>query len=76
MNPRKTCLIRARAYEIIERDRTKLWKEQAKHSSLRPTRSAGRIIGLILLLGVCSINVKKGDFTTLIKRLGFAAPAH
>lgn len=36
----------------------------------------GRIIGLLLALGVCSVSVRKGDFTTVIKRLGLAAPAH
>jgi len=36
----------------------------------------GRIVGLLLLLGVCSVSVKKNDFTTVIKRLGLAAPAH
>ena len=36
----------------------------------------GRIIGLLLVLGVCSVSVKKDDFTTIIKRLGLAAPAH
>ena len=36
----------------------------------------GRIVGLLLLQGVCSVNVRKDDFTTIIKRLGLAAPAH
>jgi len=36
----------------------------------------GRIIGLLLLLGLCSVSVKKDDFTTVIKRLGLAALAH
>ena len=36
----------------------------------------GRIVGLLLLLGVCSVSVRKDDFTTIIKRLGLAAPAH
>ena len=36
----------------------------------------GRVIGLLLLLGLSSISVKKDDFTAIIKRLGLAAPAH
>lgn len=36
----------------------------------------GRIVGLLLLLGVSSVSVRKDDFTTVIKRLGLAAPAH
>lgn len=36
----------------------------------------GRIVGLLLLLGVSSVSVRKDDFTTIIKRLGLAAPAH
>ena len=36
----------------------------------------GRIVGMLLLLGVCSVSVRKDDFTTIIKRLGLAAPAH
>jgi hypothetical protein len=36
----------------------------------------GRVIGLLLLLGLCSVSVKKDDFTTIIKRLGLAAQAH
>ncbi len=36
----------------------------------------GRIVGLLLLLGLCSISVRKDDFTAIIKRLGLAAPAH
>jgi hypothetical protein len=36
----------------------------------------GRIVGLLLLLGLCSVSVKKDDFTAIIKRLGLAAPAH
>jgi len=36
----------------------------------------GRIIGLLILLGICVVNVRKGDFATIIKRLGLAAPTH
>jgi len=36
----------------------------------------GRIIGLLLLLGVCSVDVKKDDFAKVIKRLGLSAQAH
>jgi hypothetical protein len=36
----------------------------------------GRIVGLLLLLGVCSVDVKKDDFAKVIKRLGLAAQAH
>ena len=36
----------------------------------------GRIIGLLLLLGVCSVGVKKDDFAKVIKRLGLAVQAH
>jgi hypothetical protein len=36
----------------------------------------GRIVGLLLLLGLCSVSVKKRDYTTIEKRLGLAAPAH
>jgi hypothetical protein len=36
----------------------------------------GRIVGLLLLLGVCAVSVKKDDFAQVIKRLGLAAPAH
>jgi hypothetical protein len=36
----------------------------------------GRVIGLLLLLGVCSVSVKKDDFTAIIKRLGLAGLAH
>jgi hypothetical protein len=36
----------------------------------------GRIVGLLLLLGVCSVGIKKDDFAQLIKRLGLSAPAH
>ena len=36
----------------------------------------GRIVGLLLLLGVCSVGVKKDDFAKVIKRLGLSAQAH
>ena len=36
----------------------------------------GRLVGLLLLMGICWVNLKKDDFTTLIKRLGLAALAH
>ena len=36
----------------------------------------GRIVGLLLLLGVCSVDVKKDDFAKVIKRLGLSAQAH
>ena len=36
----------------------------------------GRILGLLLLLGISVVNVKRNDFATIIKRLGLAAPTH
>jgi hypothetical protein len=36
----------------------------------------GRIVGLLLLLGVCSVDVKKDDFAKVIKRLGLSGQAH
>jgi hypothetical protein len=36
----------------------------------------GRIIGLLILLGICIVDVRSDDFTTVIKRLGLAAQAH
>jgi len=36
----------------------------------------GRFVALLLLTGLCWVRVGKGDFTTVIKRLGLAALAH
>jgi hypothetical protein len=36
----------------------------------------GRIVGLLLFVSITFLGIKKGDLTTVIKRLGLAAPAH
>lgn len=36
----------------------------------------GRILGLFVLLSITYFGIRKGDFVTVLKRLGLAAPAH
>jgi hypothetical protein len=36
----------------------------------------GRIVGLSVLIAVTFMGIKKGDFTTSLRRLGLTAPAH
>ena len=36
----------------------------------------GRIVGLSVLIAVTYMGIKKGDFTTSLRRLGLTAPAH
>jgi len=36
----------------------------------------GRIIGLLILIAATYVGIRKGDFTTGLKRLGLTAPAH
>jgi hypothetical protein len=36
----------------------------------------GRVLGLVLLVAVTFVGIRKGDLTTVIKRLGLTAPAH
>jgi hypothetical protein len=36
----------------------------------------GRIVGLLVLIAVTYVGIRKGDFTTGLKRLGLTAPAH
>ncbi len=37
---------------------------------------AGRISGLLLILGLCSVGVRKNDLGTIIRRLGLSVPKH
>jgi hypothetical protein len=36
----------------------------------------GRVLGLVLLVALTLVGIRRGDLTTVIKRLGLTAPAH